>query len=63
MQEEQSNGIKETLISKMCSDLAKDIVYEDEEVIAYADYDLVGRINYEEDVNLWIVNKNYERQI
>lgn len=41
----------------MSSDLVREIVYEDEEVIAYADYDLVGRINYEENVNLWIVNK------
>ena len=29
----------------------------DDEIVAYADYDLVGRINYEENVNLWIVNK------
>lgn len=41
----------------MSSDLVRDIVYEDDKVIAYADYDLVGRINYEENVNLWIVNK------
>jgi hypothetical protein len=41
----------------MSSDLVRDIVYEDDKVIAYADYDLVGRINYEEHVNLWIVNK------
>ena len=41
----------------MSSDLVRDIVYEDDEVIAYADYDLVGRINCEEHVNLWIVNK------
>ena len=46
----------------MSSDLVRDIVYEDEEVIAYADYDLVGRINHEEDVNLWIVNKDYGNQ-
>ena len=45
----------------MGSDLVRDIVYEDDKVIAYADYDLVGRINYEEYVNLWIVNKDYER--
>ena len=36
----------------MSSDLVRDIVYEDDEIIAYADHDLVGRINYEEDVNL-----------
>lgn len=42
----------------MSSDLERDIVYEDDEVIAYTAYDLVGHINYEEDVNLWIVNKN-----
>lgn len=41
----------------MSSDLVRDIVYEDDEVIAYADYDLVGRINNEEHVDLWIVNK------
>lgn len=41
----------------MSSDLVRDIVYEDDKVIAYADYGLVGRINYEENVNLWIVNK------
>ena len=45
----------------MSSDLVRDIVYEDDEIIAYADYDLIGRINYEEYVNLWIVNKDYER--
>lgn len=44
----------------MGSDLVRDIVYEDDKIIAYADYDLVGRMNYEEDVNLWIVNKDYE---
>ena len=42
----------------MSSDLVRDIVYEDDKIIAYADYDLVGRINYEEDVDLWIVNKD-----
>lgn len=46
----------------MSSDLVRDIVYEDDEIIAYADYDLVSRINYEEDVNLWIVNKDYGNQ-
>lgn len=41
----------------MSSDLVRDIVYEDDEVIAYADYDLAGRINYEKPVDLFIVNK------
>lgn len=43
----------------MSSDLTGDIVYEDDKIIVYAD-DLAGRINHEEDVNLWIVNENYE---
>jgi hypothetical protein len=30
----------------MSNDLVRDIVYEDDEIVAYADYDLVGRINY-----------------
>ena len=41
----------------MSSDLVRDIVYEDDEVIAYTDYDLAGRINYEKPVDLYIVNK------
>ena len=44
----------------MNGDLGGDIVYEDDKIIVYAD-DLVGHINHEEDVNLWIVNENYER--
>ena len=43
----------------MNRDLVGDIVYEDDKIIVYAD-DLAGHINYEEDVNLWIVNENYE---
>ena len=41
----------------MSGDLVRDIVYEDDEVIAYTDYDLAGRINYEKPVDLFIVNK------
>lgn len=41
----------------MNNDLEREIVYEDDEVIAYADYDLVGRINYEKPVDLYIINK------
>ena len=41
----------------MNSDLVREIVYEDDEIIAYADYDLVGRINYEKPVDLYIINK------
>lgn len=41
----------------MSSDLVRDIVYEDDKIVAYADYDLVGRINYETHVDLFIVNK------
>lgn len=40
----------------MNSDLVREIVYEDDEVIAYAD-DLVGYINYEKPVDLYIINK------
>lgn len=40
--------------------MTKEIVYEDDKIIVYAD-DLAGRINYEEDVNLWIINEDYER--
>lgn len=41
----------------MSSDLVRDIVYEDDEIVAYADYDLAGCINYEKPVDLFIVNK------
>lgn len=41
----------------MNSDLVREIVYEDDEIVAYADYDLVGRINYEKPVDLYIINK------
>jgi hypothetical protein len=41
----------------MNSDLVREIVYEDDEVVAYADYDLVGRINYENPVDLYIIHK------
>lgn len=40
----------------MNNDLERKIVYEDDEVIAYAD-DLVGHINYDNPVNLYIINK------
>ena len=38
----------------MNNDLEREIVYEDDKVIAYADYNLVGRINYEKPVDLYI---------
>lgn len=41
----------------MNSDLVRDIVYEDDEIVAYADYDLAGRIYSENPVDLFIVNK------
>ena len=41
----------------MNSDLVREIVYEDDKIVAYADYDLVGRINYEKPVDLYIINK------
>lgn len=41
----------------MNNDLVREIVYEDDEIVAYADYDLVGRINYEKPVDLYIINK------
>ena len=40
----------------MNSDLVREIVYEDD-VVAYADYDLVGSINYEKPVDLYITHK------
>jgi hypothetical protein len=36
----------------------KEIVYEDDEVVAYADYDLAGRIYSEKPVDLYIINKH-----
>lgn len=41
----------------MSSDLVRDIVYEDDKVIAYADYELAGRIYSEKPVDLFIVTK------
>lgn len=41
----------------MSSDLVRDIVYEDDKIVAYADYDLAGRIYSEKPVDLYIVNK------
>lgn len=41
----------------MYNDLEREIVYEDDEIVAYADYDLVGRINYEKPVDLYIIHK------
>ena len=41
----------------MNNDLVREIVYEDDEIVAYADYDLVGRINYEKPVDLYITHK------
>ena len=41
----------------MNNDLVREIVYEDDEIVAYADYDLVGRINYEKHVDLYIIHK------
>lgn len=44
----------------MNSDFIGDIVYEDDKIVVYAE-DLACHINYEENVNLYIVNENYER--
>ena len=41
----------------MNNDLVREIVYEDDEIVTYADYDLVGRINYEKPVDLYIIHK------
>jgi hypothetical protein len=36
----------------------KEIVYEDDEVVAYADYELAGRIYSEKPADLYIINKH-----
>ena len=41
----------------MYNDLVREIVYEDDEIVAYADYDLAGRIYSEKPVDLYILNK------
>jgi hypothetical protein len=41
----------------MSSGVAREIVYEDDEFIAYADYELAGRIYSEKPVDLFVVNK------
>lgn len=42
----------------MGSDVVREIVYEDDEFIAYADYELAGRIYSEKPVDLYIINKH-----
>lgn len=42
----------------MSSGVAREIVYEDDKVIAYADYELAGRIYSEKPVELYIINKH-----
>ena len=39
------------------SNIVREIVYEDDKVIAYADYDLAGRIYSEKEVDLYITHK------
>ena len=41
----------------MSSDLVREIVYEDDKVVAYADYDLAGRIYSDKPVDLYIINE------
>lgn len=41
----------------MNSDLVREIVYEDDEVVAYTDYELAGRIYTEKPVDLYITHK------
>lgn len=42
----------------MSSGVVTEIVYEDDKVVAYADYDLAGRIYSEKPVDLYIINKH-----
>ena len=39
------------------SGVVREIVYEDDKVIAYADYDLAGRIYSDKEVDLYITHK------
>lgn len=41
----------------MGSDVVREIVYEDDKVVAYADYDLAGRIYSDKPVDLYIINE------
>ena len=41
----------------MNNDLVREIVYEDDKIVAYADYDLVVRIYSEKPVDLYITHK------
>ena len=39
------------------NNMVREIVYEDDKVIAYADYDLAGRIYSDKGVDLYITHK------
>ena len=39
------------------NNIVREIVYEDDKVIAYADYDLAGRIYSDKEVDLYITHK------
>ena len=41
----------------MNSGVVREIVYEDDEIVAYADYNLAGRIYSEKEVDLYITCK------
>ena len=41
----------------MNSGVVREVVYEDDEIVAYADYDLAGRIHSEKEVDLYITRK------
>ena len=41
----------------MNSGVVREIVYEDDEIVAYADYDLAGRIYSEKEIDLYITRK------
>lgn len=41
----------------MNSGVVREIVYEDDKIVAYADYDLAGRIYSDKEVDLYITHK------
>lgn len=41
----------------MNSGVVREIVYEDDKVIAYADYDLAGRIYSDKEIDLYVTHK------
>lgn len=42
----------------MSSGVVTEIVYEDDKIVVYADYELAGRIYSEKPVDLYITNKH-----